>query len=159
MTLNITHRWILRGDANVASGAGAAFGLDLPSQINRSTRGADRAALKLGPDEWLLLAERDCPALAPALAGRPHSLVEVSDRQVALPLEGPGAALILNAVMPLDLHLDEFPVGMATRTVFERADITLWRTGDAAFHIEVWRSFAPYVSGLIDLIARENAAA
>jgi sarcosine oxidase subunit gamma len=85
--------------------------------------------------------------------------VDISDRQVAIPLQGPGAALILNAVMPLDLHLDAFPVGMATRTVFERADVMLWRTGEQAFHIEVWRSFAPYVEGLIDLIARENAAA
>jgi heterotetrameric sarcosine oxidase gamma subunit len=97
--------------------------------------------------------------LAPALAALPHSLVEVSDRQVAIPLEGPGAALILNAVMPLDLHLDAFPVGMATRTVFERCDVTLWRTGENAFHIEVWRSFAPYVAELIALISAENAAA
>ena len=54
MTLNITHRWILRGDANVASdasGAGAAFGLELPTQINRSTSGADRAAGAAGAVE------------------------------------------------------------------------------------------------------------
>lgn len=156
MTLNITHRWILRGAAETA---GSAFGLDLPTRINRATTGSDRAALKLGPDEWLLLAEADCPGLAPALAGLPLSLVEISDRQVAIPLIGPGAALILAAVMPLDLHLDAFPVGMATRTVFERADIMLWRTGEQTFHIEVGRSFAPYVEGLIALIASENAAA
>jgi sarcosine oxidase subunit gamma len=156
LTLNITHRWILRGAAETA---GSAFGLDLPTRINCATTGSDRAALKLGPDEWLLLAEADCPGLAPALAGLPLSLVEISDRQVTIPLIGPGAALILNAVMPLDLHLDAFPVGMATRTVFERADIMLWRTGEQAFHIEAGRSFAPYVEGLIALIASENAAA
>ncbi|WP_296474015.1 sarcosine oxidase subunit gamma [Phenylobacterium sp.] len=158
MTLNITHRWILRGGAEAASAAGAAFGLGLPTRINRAEAGPDRAALKLGPDEWLLLASGPADFGA-ALAALPHSLVEISDRQVAIPLQGPGAALILNAVMPLDLHLDAFPVGMATRTVFERADVMLWRTGEQAFHIEVWRSFAPYVEGLIDLIARENAAA
>ncbi len=158
MTLKITHRWVLRGGADAASAAGAAFGLGLPTRINRAEVGSDRAALKLGPDEWLLLASGPVDFGA-ALAALPHSLVEISDRQVAIPLEGPGAALILNAVMPLDLHLDAFPVGMATRTVFERADITLWRTGEQAFHLEVWRSFAPYVDGLIALIASENAAA
>jgi len=155
LTLNVTHRWVLRGDAEAVA---AAFGLALPSQINRATLGPDRAALKLGPDEWLLLCETDCPDLATVAGVRPHSLVAVSDRQVTIPLEGPGAALILNAVTPLDLNLDAFPVGMATRTVFERADITLWRTGEQTFHIEVWRPFAPYVSELIALIARENAA-
>ena len=158
MTLNITHRWVLRGGADVASAAGAAFGLGLPTRINRAEAGSDRAALKLGPDEWLLLASGPV-AFGAALAALPHSLVEISDRQVAIPLEGPAAALLLNAVMPLDLHLNAFPVGMATRTVFERADIILWRTGEQAFHLEVWRSFAPYVEGLVALIASENAAA
>ena len=158
MTLNITHRWVLRGGAEVAEAASAAFGVALPTQINRAQAQDGRAALKLGPDEWLLLASGPV-ALAPALAALPHSLTEVSDRQVAIPLEGPGAALILNAVMPLDLHLDAFPMGMATRTVFERCDVTLWRTGENAFHIEVWRSFAPYVAELIALIAAENSAA
>jgi sarcosine oxidase subunit gamma len=157
--LNIaTHRWVLRGGPDVASAAGAALGLDLPTQINRAEASFDCAALKLGPDEWLLLASGPVD-FTPALAALPHSLVEVSDRQVTIPLEGGGAALILNAVMPLDLHLDAFPVGMATRTQFERVDITLWRTGERSFHIEVWRSFAPYVESLISLIATENAAA
>ncbi len=159
MTLKFTHRWVLRGGPEAAVAVGAALGVELPSRINSAMVGSGCAALKLGPDEWLLLAAADRPTLAMASSAHPHSLVAVSDRQVALALEGPGAALILNAVMPLDLHLDAFPVGMATRTVFERADITLWRVAEQSFHIEVWRSFAPYVEGLIDLIARENAAA
>ena len=53
------------------------------------------------------------------------------------------------------LGLAEFPVGMCTRTAFAKADIVLWRTGQSTFHLEVWRSFAAYVSGLHGEIARE----
>jgi sarcosine oxidase subunit gamma len=44
---------------------------------------------------------------------------------------------------------------MCTRTVLAKADVTLWRTGADTFHMEVWRSFAGYVGGLITEIARE----
>jgi sarcosine oxidase subunit gamma len=53
------------------------------------------------------------------------------------------------------LDLGEFPVGMCTRTVLAKADIVLWRTGDDAFHLEVWRSFSGYVTGLLSEIALE----
>jgi sarcosine oxidase, subunit gamma len=36
------------------------------------------------------------------------------------------------------------------RTIFEKAEIILWRTGEQSFHIEVWRSFAPYVLGHLE---------
>jgi len=38
---------------------------------------------------------------------------------------------------------------MCTRTVLAKADIVLWRTGQTTFHLEAWRSFAAYVSGLL----------
>jgi sarcosine oxidase subunit gamma len=53
------------------------------------------------------------------------------------------------------LNVDEFPVGMCTRTVLAKADIVLWRTRDESFHVEVWRSFAGYVTGLLSEIASE----
>jgi sarcosine oxidase subunit gamma len=53
------------------------------------------------------------------------------------------------------LDLSAFPVGMCTRTVFAKADIVLWRTTETVFHVEVWRSFAGYVTGLMSEIAAE----
>jgi sarcosine oxidase subunit gamma len=44
---------------------------------------------------------------------------------------------------------------MCTRTVLAKADIVLWRTREAAFHLEVWRSFGGYVTGLLREIATE----
>ncbi|MBV1705422.1 MAG: sarcosine oxidase subunit gamma, partial [Hyphomicrobiales bacterium] len=59
----------------------------------------------------------------------------------------------------LDLSADAFPVGACTRTVFEKAEIVLWRTDPGRFHVEVWRSFAPYLVELLDVVRRQDAAA
>lgn len=119
------------------------------------------ATLWLGPEEYLLIeltgeaalpGAADFAALETAIGSLPHSLVDVSHRQFALELSGPLALDILSAACPLDFDLSEFPVGMCTRTVFAKADIVLWRTREDAFHVEVWRSFAGYVSGLMQEI-------
>ena len=80
-----------------------------------------------------------------ALSATPHSLVDVSHRQVGLDVRGAIAARALSAGCPLDLRISAFPIGMATRTMFDKAEIVLWRREDSAFQVEVWRSFAPYL--------------
>ena len=60
------------------------------------------------------------------------------------------AADVLSAGCPLDLDLDEFQVGMCTRTLFGKAEVVIWRTATSSFRLEVWRSFAAYVIGLLD---------
>jgi sarcosine oxidase subunit gamma len=47
---------------------------------------------------------------------------------------------------------------MCTRTLFSKAPIVLWRTAADAFHLEVWRSFVPYVQQLLRVVAREYEA-
>ena len=49
----------------------------------------------------------------------------------------------------MDLAASAFPVGRCTRTLFGKATVMLWRTGDDAFRLEVARSFAPYVAALL----------
>jgi sarcosine oxidase subunit gamma len=39
--------------------------------------------------------------------------------------------------------------------VFGKAGIILWRTAADRFHVEVWRSFASYVTQLLALAAGE----
>ncbi|MAB00793.1 MAG: sarcosine oxidase subunit gamma [Stappia sp.] len=154
-------RLAFRGDAVAAGKAGAAFGASLPLHPLAANCVGDRAALWLGPDEWLLLArpEGSEPANLDALAretfagieaaleGVTHSLVDVSERNVSLMIEGAGAADLLNANVFLDLSLEAFPVGHVTRTLFSKAEIVLWRTGEESFVLECWASFAPYVEG------------
>lgn len=153
-------RFTLRGGAEARRAAGAAFGLVLPEEACRANATATRSALWLGPDEQLLIGlEADTAAirnsLETALAGVPHSLVDVSHRQTALEISGPHAADILNGACPLDLALEAFPIGMCTRTVLEKSDVVLWRWSADAFHIEVWRSFTDYVASLLAVIGRE----
>ena len=144
-------RLVLRGGAAVAAAAGAAFEVAIPSRPLAASMAGSRAALWLGPDEWLLLAPAAELAsimlsLQTALAALPHSLVDVSHRQIGLSLKGRLAARVLSSGCPLDLSAGAFPVGMAARTLFHKAEIVLWRQEDG-FHLEVWRSFAPYVAG------------
>jgi sarcosine oxidase subunit gamma len=142
-------RWVLHGGPGARALAGS------------------RATLWMGPEEYLLLdlgrgdgtnGESHAAVaqdLERALAGAPHALVDVSHRQFALEIAGPHATTILSGACPLDLDARAFPVGMCTRTVLAKADIVLWRTGQTTFHLEAWRSFAAYVSGLLGEIARE----
>jgi sarcosine oxidase subunit gamma len=120
-----------------------------------------RAALWLGPDEFLLLAPAGASdpiaaAMATSLDALPHSLVDVSHRQVGLAVQGPRAEWLLESQCPLPLNLRDFPVGMCTRTIFGKAEIVLWRTAQASFHLEVWRSFSRYVAELLSEVARET---
>jgi len=153
---------------NAAAGARALLATHwLPGFSETACRAVvhgERASLWLGPDEYLLLAadgesETLFESMEAVLAGSPHSLVDVSHRQSAMELYGPHAAAILNGGCPLDLDLGEFPVGMCTRTVFAKADITLWRRGADTFHVEVWRSFTEYFSQLVAEVARDYGPA
>jgi sarcosine oxidase subunit gamma len=146
-------RWILRGGATALAAAGAALGCPLPSQ-GRAAGDHAHAALWLGPDEYLLLDPPQLPALRATLASLPHSLVDVSQRQTAFTVAG-AAARALNAGCPLDLDVESFPVGACTRTVFGKCEIVLWRIAADIFHVEVWRSFAMYVTQLLAQAASE----
>jgi sarcosine oxidase, subunit gamma len=167
-TLPPAGRYAFYGDAAARAAASSAWGVefsDAPLQANTRT---SRATLWLGPDEYLLLElaasgagglVADAPggldALERALADVPHSLVDISHRQFALEVSGPHAETILSGACPLDLDATQFPIGMCTRTVLAKADIVLWRTRADAFHLEVWRSFAGYVTGILTEIAAE----
>jgi sarcosine oxidase subunit gamma len=155
-------RLVVRGDGAAIAALEFAFGVDFSRDACRAVTKVQRSVLWLGPDEWLLLApdgETDAlfKTLTDALHGNPASVVDVSDRQVAIGVLGQKATETLNAFNALDLHEDAFPVGTCTRTLFGKAEIVLWRTASDAFHIDVWRSFAPYVLGCLDQATREYA--
>ena len=155
-------RFVFRAQDAAIAPASQAYGLGLPKEMNRGASHGERGkpgarvALHLGPDEWwLIVPEAEGPDVAfgleNALAGIPHSLVEVSHRQVGFVLEGEGAASLLNAGCPLDLSERAFPQGMATRTLFNRVGLMIWRIAPTMFRIEIDRTMAPYfVSSLAE---------
>jgi sarcosine oxidase, subunit gamma len=155
-------RFVLRGGAAVRQAAEAAAGVGVPAEPCRAMTRGDRAALWLGPDEWLLLAAAAegaalTSSLQRALASLAHSLVDVGHRQSACELTGPHAATLLAAGCPLDLDEAAFPTGMCTRTVLAKAEVVLWRKAPERFHLEVARSFVSYVSQFLTEAARTGA--
>jgi sarcosine oxidase, subunit gamma len=155
-------RCLFRGRAEAVEAAGGAYGVALPRQACRAARAGSRAALWLGPDEWLLLlpesdAEDCADTMTRALAGLPYSLVDIGHRQVGLEVVGSQAATVLNAGCPLDLDGTAFPVEMCARTVLGKAEIVLWRVAEQRFRIEVWQSFAAYILSLLREAQREFA--
>jgi sarcosine oxidase subunit gamma len=154
-------RYVLRGGDPVRAAAEPTAGVGFSAQPCRAMTRGERATLWLGPDEWLLIVpEAEGPALAgsleKALAGIPHSLVDVSHRQSGCELRGPQAATLLSAGCPLDLDESAFPIGMCTRTVLAKAEVVLWRSAAQTFRLEVARSFVAYVSQFIAEAARSG---
>ena len=152
-------RYILRGGEEVRVAAERALGVGIPAAACRAAVAGERAALWLGPDEWLLIgpaapAETIAELLAGPLGALDHSLVDVSHRQSALAVRGPEASLLLAAGCPLDLDPFAFPVGMCTRTMLAKAEVVLWRTDAEVFRLEVWRSFVAYVDEFLREAAR-----
>ena len=107
-----------------------------------------KAALWLGPDEWLLVAD---PAHAwPRVEGVVISLVDVSNKSVAIEQKGMGAEDVLMSDCPLDLHEAKFSPGACTRTVFGKCEVILWRRAPDAFWLDVPRSNADYAWRLLE---------
>jgi sarcosine oxidase subunit gamma len=158
-------RFSLRIDPVLLATKGQIAGLALDMAINRRTTSGRRAALRLGPDEWLLCgpeeeATRILLDVENAVAGLHHSLVDISHRHVAFSVPGRRAADAINSGCPLDLSSAAFPAGHATRTLLSKAEVILARTDDGpTFEIECARSFAAYVGDFLLEAAREYRVA
>lgn len=159
-------RLALRAGEGDLAAIEAALGFVLPRRPKTVTGEGAVSALWLGPDDWLLVDEsegRDPLALRSPLAERfdavtaPFSLVDVTNRSVALSLDGPAAEAVISAGCAQDIRLQTFPVGSATRTILTKADIVLWRRAEHRFEIACWRSFADYVWTLLTVAARAPA--
>jgi sarcosine oxidase subunit gamma len=151
--LPAANRWVFQGGEDARAAAARSWPPGFSSQSCRASTDGRSASLWMGPDEFLLISP-DQISLAESLGGIPHSLVDVSHRQLGFELVGPNCAALLSGGCPLDLDLKAFPVRMCTRTVFAKADIVLWRKADDVFQVEVWRSFYEYTTQLLAELAR-----
>jgi sarcosine oxidase, subunit gamma len=148
-------RLVFRGNKAAAEACGKTLGVTLSHDACRATTGSNGSVLWLGPDEWLLLLPESAldsaiAKLTKSMVKHPHSLVDVSHRQIGLNAVGDQAEELLGSSCLLDLDHTVFPVGTCTRTIFGKAEIILWRTGKSSFHVEVWRSFTDYVLGVME---------
>jgi sarcosine oxidase subunit gamma len=127
----------------------------LPATPNTAWEEGPRAALWLGPDEWLVLGPPGAGAdivgeLDAALEGSHRSVVDVSANRVALELSGPRAKEVLSKGCAIDLHQRAWQPGMCAQTMLARAPVILHERSDTT-GILVRPSFADYlVDWLID---------
>lgn len=128
-------RWSLR--ARTPEKLAEVLGQPVPARIGE----AEGGIACIGPDEWF--ADLPAGTSLPLGAGEPVSVVDVSSRGVAFQLEGEKAAWVISAGCALDIA--NFAVGRVTRTMFETAEIILWRTGETSFRVFAWRSFGPWL--------------
>jgi sarcosine oxidase, subunit gamma len=165
-------RFTLRLAQSDAASIDRLAGMSLAMPINRVSAAPPRLAARLGPDEWLLItAEADAEVLQAeamrTLANRHHALIDIGHRNIGIEVSGLAASAVLNAGCPLDLGPDKFASGAASRTLFGKAEIVLFRLPDVAeargapvphYRIECWRSFGRYVHGLLAEAAAEFKA-
>ncbi len=123
----------------------------LPGTLPRRIGTMADGVLCIGPDEWLWRAPAG--TAMPDASGQPVSIVDVSERQIAIAVEGPRAVEVVQSGNPLDLA--NFPVGSGKRTIFEGVEILLIRESETRFVIEVWRSFAEFTWGVLVKAASE----
>ncbi|NNE57980.1 MAG: sarcosine oxidase subunit gamma [Hellea sp.] len=131
-----------------------ALGFTLPAKIGATSSKVGITCACLGPDEWIVIADQDkggkLYGKALKLASKyDMSVTDVSFRNIGITVTGEGAADMINVGCPLDLRLAAFPVGSCTRSVYEAVPILLYRRAEDSFTVECWRSFAPYVVGLM----------
>jgi sarcosine oxidase, subunit gamma len=151
-------RLSLRVPSESRAALSKALGLKLPEKPKTSASTGTRHALWLGPDEWLVIDETEADLAAPCASVKDlHSAVDVSHRTTAILVSGPGAEAAIAAGCPQDLSLAAFPVGACSRTVLGKVEIVLFRTGDEAYRVEVWRSFSDYAFTLLSEAARDPA--
>lgn len=140
----------LRAPADSVHGLSQALGLQLPTRPKTSASANGRHALWLGPDEWLVIDENGAELVGVAAsAGVLHSATDVSHRNTAIVVSGPGAEATLAAGCPQDVSLSAFPVGACSRTLLGKAEVVILRLDDETFRVEVWRSFSDYAFGLL----------
>lgn len=152
-------RLSLRARSAALPALGAALGLTLPERIGQRAAGDGTEAICLGPDEWTILSPADAvPGLIAAAAGvdQPHSLTDISGREVTLLIDGPRAAELLTLGCPRDI--DAIAAGEGRRTVFDGATVVLWRDGENSFRMDIWNSFAGHLGQFLETGARELAA-
>ncbi len=141
--------------------AAGAFGAPIPGKVGGMARTGQSFSLCLGPDEWQLMVPM---ALANPLAKNfahlraevPHSLVDITHRQIGLIISGPLASAIIGAGCPLDLS--EMPVNGCARSVLDKVQVIIMKTDEYTYHLEIMRSFVPFAGQFLRNAANQYEA-
>lgn len=121
----------------------------LPAAPNTWTPLMDGRASWLGPDEWLLTADRPAglweDALRAVVGPRGGAAVDVSAQRTGVTLRGADARELLALGCALDLRPRSFPPGSCAQTLLGQAGVLLVAV-DTGVDVLVRRSFAGYLA-------------
>lgn len=145
-------RFSLRAGPSEQASLSKALGITLPVKIGQRSSKGEVEILCLGPDEWVLLAPDNRAAelresCQQVYDTAPHSLTDISDRDISLKISGPKATDLVTIGCPRDP--DMLPVGEGRRTVFDGIAVVLWRDEAQEYRLDLWPSFAPHVISLL----------
>lgn len=135
----IRHRLVFQSRPRELDSRLRAAGFVVSPPILRALTAGGASLLHLGPDEWLLLSEAEIPPEWREIAG--SGAIEISHGYAGIEWSGPRVLHALSAGCLLDLHESAFPTGMATRTLYGKSEIVLWRQESGRFHMDVSRSY------------------
>ncbi len=114
----------------------AAHGVAYP-HANGLTRGRDTSAIWFGHAQAMLVGPAADAGLAKCAA-----LTDQSDAWAVVILSGDAAEDVLARLVPVDVRMAHFPVGMAVRTQLQHLSVSLARVEEGAFQIMAFRSMA-----------------
>lgn len=142
-------------DVRLHPEAAARAPLRLPTRPNTAWEEGQRAALWLGPDEWLVLGP---PGAGPeivaelhrALEGLHRSVVDVGANRVALELRGARAKDVMAKGCGLDLDRRAWTAGSCAQTLLARVPVILYEREETT-RVLIRPSFSGYlVDWLLD---------
>jgi methylglutamate dehydrogenase subunit D len=114
----------------------AGHGVEYP-QANGLTREGDTQAVWFGHAQAMLVGP-----VAEAGLAKHAALTDQSDAWAVVALSGDAAENVLARLVPVDVRLAHFPVGMAVRTQLQHLSVSLVRVDEGTFQIMAFRSMA-----------------
>lgn len=127
-----------------AATIGDALGCPAPAGPETATAGSLRM-IGTGPGTWLALQTSAKPSWSGFISARLSGLASISDQSGGYALyriEGPQARDLLQRGAFIDLDPAIFGPNTVATTMIAHIGVILWRAGDDAFDIALFRSFA-----------------
>lgn len=157
---------VLRVDPDAGADAvEQGLGPALPRKASTAAVHGDRAALWLGPDEWLLVDSAGAPGpilaeLAAVLGATHHQAVDVSDHLTVITVSGTRVRNLLAKLVTVDLRPWVLGEGSVVSTFAGAANVTMWLREESesvgsTFDVFVRASFADYLWCLLAESGRE----